>query len=148
MLSVYIPDYELNVSNCIFDVEKSFYVIANQCYKQEYFEGVIQNIEHGEVIEKGIIKTIFGFATISQISTGAKALLLALYKPKAIVNFREAGNNVVAYALKLSKKYDLSIYLDREVPGIRTNESVLLNGEKIVTFDELNNAIEKGLGMK
>lgn len=148
MLSVYIPGYELNVSNCIFDVEKSFYVIANQCYKQEYFEGVIQNIEHGEIIQDSVIRTIFGVIHTSQMSTGAKALLLALYKPKAIVNFREAGNNVVAYALKLSKKYDLSIYLDREVPGIHTNESVLLNGKKVVTFDELNDVIEERLGMK
>lgn len=127
MLHIYTkmtPEIKLNFVN---DVELFFKSEWRTIVKHESFEYVLKTIDKGTLLGGDAISTPFGTTSVTNISTGSKALLIALSYPKFIVNFLETGNNVLELASKLSDKYDLQIYME--------NPGVIQDLDKIVIID-------------
>lgn len=109
MLNIYT---EKPSTNYIEDVEAFFDIMYKRIYSKPFTADIIKFIDGAEIIHEGVLKTKFGYGTLLDISTGSKAVLVALSFPDYVVNFIEAGDNIANKALDLSADYDLSLYMD------------------------------------
>ena len=68
--------------------------------------------------------------------------MLALYATPTIINFKEAGDNVLRYALELSKNYNMYVYFDRVIITKEANNNiVLVCNNKQMTCRDYNNVV-------
>lgn len=139
MITLYKNFDLINKKYYINDVESVFNGLYQSIIKSEDYKLVVKYIEHGEVMDNGLVKNKFGIAHPIQISTGSKALLLALYSSTSIVNFLETGNNVTRCMFKYFKDRDLKIYLPQIVIVKNAeNLKVLLDGRNIVSYESIS----------
>lgn len=117
------------------DVEAFFYNEANEIIRHKEFKSVIKAIDDADVIIDGVIKTKFGVATARELSTGSKALLIALSYPQYITNMTEAGNNVLSLLVTLSKQYDLNILLNKGIPTSDLDYVITVNDKQMTMLE-------------
>ena len=82
----------------VHDVESYFYLKYASIYKHPIALQWIKEID-------GALRTKFGITVPLNISSGSKALLIAITQTDCVVNFIEAGQNI----------FDLHIYTDNNV---------------------------------
>lgn len=102
MLTIHIYDdsikYIRDTRDFVYDVEKAFSEAIIPV--TDKIKHVIMDIDHGEMIDSYSFKDRFGYKLrISEISTGAKAIILSLMMPDKLINFCEAGNNCRDWAI-------------------------------------------------
>lgn len=111
MLYVYTKLNEVDDKNYVNDVEAFFnFDLAYHLKPDPIVNKILQEIDGAHIISDDIVETKFGRTLVMNLSTGCKALLVAVKNPGLIVNFIEAGNNVNKLALELSDKLDIKIY--------------------------------------
>lgn len=97
---------------------------------------IINDIDGAKWLGGDIIETRHGKTIIQNISSGCKALIIAVLNPNLTVSFIEAGNNVFELALELSKSMEIHIYTQNRVV-IKHNHSCNVNfNGKIMTAKE------------
>lgn len=87
-----------------------------------------------EIYDKSV-KTKFGTTDINNISSGSKALIISILYPDIIVEFTEAGDNVLKTALDIAKTRDLSILLNEPINVGDFNEQIEFNGKPSTIID-------------
>ena len=92
----------------VHDVESYFYLKYASIYKHPIALQWIKEID-------GALRTKFGITVPLNISSGSKALLIAITQTDCVVNFIEAGQNILDKVIELADKYDLHIYTDNNV---------------------------------
>lgn len=135
MLRVITDARLLNNKEYVRDVVAYFDNEYESIICNEYFEYVIKNIDKSERIAQDVIRTPFGVTTVENISTGSKALLVALSEPGLVVNFLETGDNVLNLALDMSDHYDMTIYLDKPVVVKKCDIEIEINNKRATSLD-------------
>lgn len=111
------------------DVEVYFDRISYIILKdKKLFKSVISKIDNAEYIPDNIIETPFGRTVINDLSSGCKALLIALTFPEYITNFTEAGDNVLKLAVEYSKTREINIFIQKPIIG-DLRYKIKLNGQ-------------------
>ncbi len=125
----------------IFDVEAAFNSFGTLDLDEELKE-ILHYIEHAEYIDSQTFQDRTGKKLyFSNLSTGAKALILAKELPESIVNISEAGINV--YSI-LEEMQNASVYLaDSNGFDIQVERNDLyLNGKLYDSTQAFNEALE------
>ena len=136
MLNIYTKIPDKLKDKYVVDADGLFDGYWRWTIKHPEFERVINKIEEAKFVSKDLIEGKFGFSRITDISSGTKALLLALYFDEYLINFNEVGNNVFNLALELSKIYNMNILLNRTRSANDMNTNIKLD-DKICTVWEL-----------
>lgn len=98
---------------------------------------ILEEIDGAHIISNDIVETKFGRTIITNLSTGCKALLIAAKKSGLIVNFTEAGNNVVELAVELSKDIDMHIYTRNRIAFHKNHNFIINHNGKEMTVGDL-----------
>ena len=113
----------------IWDVEVAFNKSIQLGIKSiPLYNKVLKIIDKAEVVGIDAVRTPLGITSIEHISSGSKCLLLALKNPDVVVNFDEAGPNVLKLANEMAVSRDIKIYLSmpRLIPG--KNNKIKVDG--------------------
>ena len=137
MLNIRTTSDNLNPSEVITDVESAFLLCQTDIQQMPIFVDVIKHIDKADYLGGDVIKNRFGTTSISKLSTGCKALLLALYLPDKWIDFLEVGPNVINYATHLSSTQDIKVIIEGLVLSTSDN-SVIYNGKEISAKDLFN----------
>ena len=131
----YIPESVIKSELYINDIDIFFSHRWNKAIQHKEAKRILKDIEDAEIKHNDIIKGKFGITIINKISTGTKALLLALSYPKYLVNFTEAGDNIFNLAIKLSEKYNMNIMNNevRVVDNLRAK--IKFNGKEMQLWE-------------
>lgn len=118
-------------STYMFDAEAYFDEIKDDVINHPLYKRVIKNIDNAIPTVADGIKTPFGNTVISNLSTGCKTLLIAVYDISRWINFLEAGPNVLKEAIAISKDTGLDIHcvIPCNMPMIALDEKVIINNE-------------------
>lgn len=130
MLYIYTKLNDISKNNYINDIELFFENTWKKICRHPQAKYIIQKIDGASFINESTINTKFGVTNILNLSTGCKALLIAVTYNTSIVNFIETGNNVFNEALNLSEKYDINIYLPYRKVSNNFNKVICLDGNK------------------
>lgn len=104
----------IDKNNLIYDVEAYFRLKKNTLIKHPLYETVIREVDGATKIFDDGIRTKFGSTLVDNLSTGCKALIIAVNNPNTWVNFLEAGSNVIEVASKLCKtEIDIHIICEK-----------------------------------
>ena len=122
-------------SKYIDTIEATFRTIHNSVIKHPMFKEIIHDIDEATYIDDGIIRTRYGMATINNLSSGCKTLLVALIFPDYWIDFLDAGANVFRCAVRISKDYELKIVTHGKTLDSRDDIMVELNGIQISAKD-------------
>ena len=78
----------------------------------EFAQKVIKNVDCSEVVGPDEIKNeLFGIFKSTELSAGAKTLLLLYNQPKKIFNISNCGENCVPYILEITKSQEITVCL-------------------------------------
>lgn len=138
MLHVLTNPNSIEKNRYIHDVELAFNseIEEEAVIDDTLIRSIMQEIDGASVLENKKIVTKIGKAHIKDLSSGCKALILAIKFPNKIVNFTEAGNNVVRLAVELSQQLDISIYTQNFIMFSGLDDiKVDIDGD-IMTVDE------------
>ncbi len=89
----------------------------NNNYQDEWLEDplvkqIIQDIDSSQVISPQIVSSpVLGAIPVTQISGGAKAVILMLKKPELLIHGNSCGDNCAAWIDKIGKMQDIYIHL-------------------------------------
>ena len=88
---------------------------------------VLKEIDGASIISGTSVETKFGITDMTNLSSGCKALLVAMHEPDMIVNFIMAGRNAVRLALGISQFIDMRIYTPNSVSLYREDLQIDVN---------------------
>lgn len=145
MLYVLSEKSKIDKDNFIFDVDIYFDRTFNDFGTLEpdpIVNKILKEIDGAKIIEKGIVETKFGVARIPNLSSGCKALLIAAKNPDIIVNFTEAGKNVLRLAVELSQDIDIHIFTQNKIVFGGFNDVIVnVNGEEMTVNEWIKRSI-------
>lgn len=125
---LYIINYKNN-TNIIYDVEQTFFLNKHIIKREALYGKIVKSIDNVLEFKGDYIETPFGGTSIESLSSGAKALLLAVNKQDHWVNFLEAGENVMNLAVEISRDIDLHIFCEKSFNAWKyPNELINFNG--------------------
>lgn len=128
----------LNGAEYMYDVEACFGEYKDKVKKQKLYGRIIRSIDNVSEYKDEFIRTPFGCTSIDNLSSGAKAMLLAVTFPNVWVNFLEAGENVFNLALEIANDIDLHILCERTMLFTKhTDTELIVNGYKYKAKDLL-----------
>ena len=117
-------------SNKFIDDPEAYYVLYKpSILKHPLLSSILLAVDKSTLIDGEVIETKFGITNLDIISTGAKALLISLCTD-SYVDFTEAGLNVLAVALEISKEYDIYFYTENHLIS-NSDIPVILDGKEI-----------------
>lgn len=137
MINIYTTK-QVNGLTYINDVEAYFFVNWKEVINSKYAKNVIKKIDGVTKFYDNLVETPFGIAKYTELSTGCKALLIALYNNEFLVNFLETGENVVEELILLNKQnkdIDVNIFTPKTLIVSNLKEKVYLNGKLVTWFD-------------
>lgn len=144
----------LYISTSIDSIDKSKFVddvdiyfnfdLANNLKSDKIIDRILEVIDGAHIINGNVVETKFGVTTLSNLSTGCKALIIALLNPGLTVNFTEVGDNVVELAVELSKNRDLHVYTRNSVVfGKNLDTVVNLDGKEMTAREYIEYTVFK-----
>jgi len=89
----------------------------NNHYQDEWFEDsivrqIIKDIDSSEVIDRQIVMSpVLGAIPVTQISGGAKAVILMLKIPKLLIHGNSCGDNCALWISKIGEMQDIYVHL-------------------------------------
>lgn len=122
----------------IHDVEAHFNVFWKEIITSKFAKRVMKNIDNVSEFYDDHVLTPFGIARYTELSTGCKALLIAIYRQDCLVNFLETGENVLEELILLNKKdasLKINIYTPKSLLTSHFDEELYLNGKLVTWFD-------------
>lgn len=118
-----------NRERFIWDVEVAFNKSIQLGIKDiPLYDKVLKTIDKAEIVGIDAVKTPLGVASIDHISSGSKCLLLALKNPDVVVNFDEAGPNVLKLTNEIATTRDIKIYLSMPRLILGKNNKINVDG--------------------
>lgn len=145
MLYIYSSLKSIDRKKFVNDVEIFFnFDLAYNLKTDEAINKILKTIDSAHLINGNVVETKFGVTTLSNLSTGCKALIIALLNPSLIVNFTEVGDNVVELAVELSKNRDLHVYTRNSVVfGKNLDTVVNLDGKEMTAKEYIEYTVFK-----
>lgn len=94
---------------------------------------IIKGVDKSEVIDKQLIKSpVLGMIPPTQLSGGAKTLLLIKNCPDMVFNASTCGDNCAKYILKIAKERDVTINLYHIMRFGKRFKAKILNDDTVV----------------
>lgn len=145
MLYIYSSLKSIDRKKFVNDVEIFFnFDLAYNLKTDEAINKILKTIDGAHIINGNVVETKFGVTTLSNLSTGCKALIIALLNPGLTVNFTEVGDNVVELAVELSKNRDLHVYTRNSVVfGKNLDTVVNLDGKEMTAREYIEYTVFK-----
>lgn len=145
MLYIYSSLKSIDRKKFVNDVEIFFnFDLAYNLKTDEAINKILKTIDGAHIIAGNVVETKFGVTTLSNLSTGCKALIIALLNPGLTVNFTEVGDNVVELAFELSKNRDLHVYTRNSVVfGKNLDTVVNLDGKEMTAREYIEYTVFK-----
>ena len=145
MLYIYSSLKSIDRKKFVNDVEIFFnFDLAYNLKTDEAINKILKTIDGAHIINGNVVETKFGVTTLSNLSTGCKALIIAWLNPSLIVNFTEVGDNVVELAVELSKNRDLHVYTRNSVVfGKNLDTVVNLDGKEMTAKEYIEYTVFK-----
>ena len=145
MLYIYSSLKSIDRKKFVNDVEIFFnFDLAYNLKPDEAINKILKTIDCAHIIDGNVVETKFGVTTLSNLSTGCKALIIALLNPGLTVNFTEVGDNVVELAVELSKNRDLHVYTRNSVVfGKNLDTVVNLHGKEMTAREYIEYTVFK-----
>ena len=128
MITLYTKIPDSKKDKTIYDVERFFENTYRTIMKHPEYKYIISSIDKALPKDDSILISQFGEMNIINLSSGCKALLIAIVFNDLIVNFTEAGDNILDLALELSNKYNFNILITREMATKNVLTKVKYNG--------------------
>lgn len=140
-LSVYIGKRNLPADQVfLFDANAAFTGIP--LMDDEFTKLVLKEVEDAEYVDKETFRDRFGRGLYSDcLSTSSKILLLVHYRPEAIVNAMELGDNAVTLLLTLTEGN--VFYPDANVMLEKPDVDIMINGVHCTCCDEIEWRLEE-----
>lgn len=117
------------------DIESRFDVLVNSGvkFKEDIYTFIMEEIDNVTFRNDDIIETPFGRTLITNLSSGCKAVILAMYyNDKDIyICIDECGNNALKVLFELSKKWDVKTYINREIALEDDTITCKINNEQL-----------------
>lgn len=133
---LYIVNNVKLTNDLIYDVESSFFLNVDSIISNRLYERIIKQIDLVSYCDGDYIKTPFGGTSIYNLSSGCKALLLAVTFNNRWVNFLEAGPNVMDLAAEIGKTMDMHILCEKRFRSKNhRDDTIVFNGNKIKIKD-------------
>lgn len=126
---LYIAYNKIDKASTIFDVDGWFDVNFHSLPETKENKRLIKEIDHAELISADTVRTPFGVTSLSNLSSGCKAALLAA-NTNYIVSFDEAGDNAFEAILKTAKAQDIKIATSLCV-SVNSKDTVVVDGVKM-----------------
>lgn len=126
------------------DVEVFFWAKWKEIIKHPEFSRIIKEIDNADVLSVGVIKTKHGTTIPLELSSGCKALLIAITYDNLYVSFLEAGGNVLKLAFELANKYNINIVTTKAIRVLDKSDlkkPLILNGKKATLDDYLREVV-------
>lgn len=105
---------ELKSVNKIKDVESRFRMLLNlgEKFELDIYTLIMKSIDLVNERKGNIIRNRFGETTLENLSTGCKAVILAVFynKENIYVSIEECGENALDVLFKISERLDLRVY--------------------------------------
>lgn len=145
MLYIYSSLKSIDRKKFVNDVEIFFnFDLAYNLKTDEAINKILKTIDGAHIINGNVVETKFGVTTLSNLSTGCKALIIALLNQGLTVNFTEVGDNVVELAVELSKNRDLHVYTRNSVVfGKNLDTVVNLDGKEMTAREYIEYTVFK-----
>lgn len=123
----------IDKSKFVDDVDIYFnFDLANNLKSDKIIDRILEVIDGAHIIAGNVVETKFGVTTLSNLSTGCKALIIAYLNPRLTVNFILVGDNVIELAVEISKDNDLNIYTRNSVVFGKNLDTVInLDGKEM-----------------
>lgn len=96
---------------------------------------VISQIDNATFIVSDIIKTPFGETRLYDVSTGCKAVIIAMLYPDFCVSYMEVGHNVFDYTVNLSNHRDMYIFTPIVLFAKDMNSRIYMDNTKVTVKD-------------
>lgn len=123
---------KIDKTQFINDVEAAFPIYKHKIQSNGLYGNIIRSIDKVEYFKGDYIETPFGGTSCDKLSSGCKALLLAVTLPNIWINFLEAGDNVLKLALDISNTIDIHIVYDQKIVSAKHRDmDIKLNGRVI-----------------
>ena len=145
MLYIYSSLKSIDRKKFVNDVEIFFnFDLAYNLKTDESINKILKTIDGAHIINGNVVETKFGVTTLSNLSTGCKALIIAWLNTSLTVNFTEVGDNVVELAVELSKNRDLHVYTRNSVVfGKNLDTVVNLDGKEMTAKEYIEYTVFK-----
>ena len=145
MLYIYSSLKSIDRKKFVNDVEIFFnFDLAYNLKTDEAINKILKTIDGANIINGNVVETKFGVTTLSNLSTGCKALIIAWLNQSLTVNFTEVGDNVVELAVELSKDRDLHVYTRNSVVfGKNLDTVVNLDGKEMTAKEYIEYTVFK-----
>lgn len=145
MLYIYSSLKSIDRKKFVNDVEIFFnFDLAYNLKTDKAINKILKTIDGAHIINGNVVETKFGVTTLSNLSTGCKALIIAWLNPSLTVNFIEVGDNVVELAVELSKSRDLHVYTRNSVVfGKNLDTVVNLDGKEMTAREYIEYTVFK-----
>ena len=145
MLYIYSSLKSIDRKKFVNDVEIFFnFDLAYNLKTDEAINKILKTIDGANIINGNVVETKFGVTTLSNLSTGCKALIIAWLNQSLTVNFTEVGDNVVELAVELSKDRVLHLYTRNSVVfGKNLDTVVNLDGKEMTAKEYIEYTVFK-----
>lgn len=131
----------------ILDVESFFRVMArdHSLFENDECKRAMKTIDHAKYMGDGIIKTPIGTATITELSTGCKTILLLLLyanKKEHTISIMECGENALNYIFASSEGLDFHVFLNCGIV-LQQDYSCVIDGKRFHGAVDIYHALEE-----
>lgn len=124
-------------NNLIYDVEAGFRIFKKSIINNPLYWEIVHDIDKVSEINGDYIKTPFGGTSSDNLSSGCKALLLAV-ATGTWVNFLEAGDNVINKALSIARTKDLHVYYMLDLFTIEHKDDIINYNGKCIKLKNIS----------
>lgn len=126
----------------VYDVETRFKNLTGYIpFGSDIYRQAIKTIDHAILTDDLLIETPFGSGLISDLSSGCKAVLLALYYTNTdyIVSIEECGATPIKVLCDLAKEKDIYVYFASQVVVASNSVECVVDGVKCTGGTEIYN---------
>ena len=126
----------------IYDVETRFKNLTGYIpFGSDIYRQAIKTIDHAILTDDLLIETPFGSGLISDLSSGCKAVLLALYyiNTNYLVSIEECGETPIKALCEIAKEKDIYVYFASQVVVTSNSVECIVDGVKCTGGTEIYN---------
>ncbi len=146
MLYVYTQEPKESNTKYIDDVENDFEImlLPDGLHNDGITRDILNSIDKVDFVDAFTVRNSNGESfSLSELSSGCKSLILAVYFPDYIINYDEASNGVINKTIVLAREANIQIYIGYTNVALRlTSDTVVLDGAKL-TIAELSQQLNK-----
>ena len=115
-------------------------------FSDDIYTKIMQHIDNIAQRDEDVIVTRFGKTTISNLSSGCKAVILSVYYrvSDTAVSIDECGDNALKVIFKIAEKLDLAVYVSNYITVYDNNASCIIDGKKYTGGHNIYRRLKEG----